>query len=77
MHVISYNVNSLSAVRPNQAHQYSLWNQHFPFVRLQNKGWRINYVRITENPKDRLKDAKILPDIKHSDHCPVYTEFKS
>ncbi len=71
MRVISYNVNGLHAVHPNEAHQYSWWSQRFPSVGLHNN------ICITENLKDRLKDAKILPDIKHNDHCPVYTEFKS
>jgi exodeoxyribonuclease-3 len=45
-------------------------------VRAQNKGWRIDYINVTENLKDRVKDAEIYPDIKHSDHCPVYVELE-
>jgi exodeoxyribonuclease-3 len=58
-----------------QPHQYSWWSQRFPGVRLNNKGWRIDYINITENLKSTVKDAAILPDIKHSDHCPVYVEL--
>ena len=33
------------------------------------------YINIAElYAKDNLKDAEILPGIKHSDHCPVYLE---
>lgn len=58
-----------------QPHQYSWWSQRFPGVRLNNKGWRIDYINVTENLKSAIKDASILPDIKHSDHCPVYVEL--
>jgi len=58
-----------------EPHRYSWWSQRFPSVRLQNKGWRIDYINVTNNLKPLLKDADIFPDIKHSDHCPVYLEI--
>jgi exodeoxyribonuclease-3 len=45
-------------------------------VRLNNKGWRIDYITVTEPLKKQLIDADIYPDIKHSDHCPIYLEIK-
>lgn len=59
-----------------EPHRYSWWSQRFPSVRLQNKGWRIDYISVTEALKANLKDAEIYPDVKHSDHCPVYLELK-
>ena len=59
-----------------EPHRYSWWSQRFPSVRLQNKGWRIDYINATEALKKDLKDANIFPDVKHSDHCPVYLEIK-
>lgn len=59
-----------------EPHRYSWWSQRFPSVRLQNKGWRIDYINVTEPLKKRLQDAEIFPDIKHSDHCPVYLDIK-
>lgn len=56
--------------------RYSWWSQRFPTVRLQNKGWRIDYITVTKPLKKKLKDAEIYCDIKHSDHCPVYVEIK-
>ncbi|MBS3916038.1 MAG: exodeoxyribonuclease III [Bacteroidetes bacterium] len=41
-------------------------------ARANNKGWRIDYISVTENLKDQLKAAKILMDAKHSDHCPMW-----
>ena len=57
-----------------EPHRYSWWSQRFPSVRLNNKGWRIDYISVTEPLKPFLKDAEIYPDVKHSDHCPVYLE---
>ena len=59
-----------------EPHRYSWWSQRFPSVRLQNKGWRIDYINVTDPLKKNLKDAEIYPDVKHSDHCPVYLEIK-
>ena len=59
-----------------EPHRYSWWSQRFPSVRLNNKGWRIDYFSVTTALKDQLVDADIYHDIKHSDHCPVYLEIK-
>ncbi len=59
----------------NEPHRYSWWSQRFPSVRLNNKGWRIDYINVTTSLKDKIVDAEIYPDIKHSDHCPVYLEL--
>ena len=59
-----------------EPHRYSWWSQRFPTVRLQNKGWRIDYIAITDSLKKNLKDADIFHEIKHSDHCPIYAEIK-
>src|SRR5580704_16244324 len=56
--------------------RYSWWSQRFPTVRLQNKGWRIDYINVTKDLQKNIVDAEIYPDIKHSDHCPVYLEIK-
>lgn len=58
-----------------EPHRYSWWSQRFPSVRLNNKGWRIDYISTTKEMQGRLKDAEIFPDVKHSDHCPVYAEI--
>lgn len=59
-----------------EPHRYSWWSQRFPSVRLNNKGWRIDYINVTEPLKKQLVDAEIFPDVKHSDHCPVYLDIK-
>lgn len=69
-------IDSFRQINPDAKGAYSWWSQRFPTVRLQNKGWRIDYICITDNLKAKLKDARIFPDVKHSDHCPVYAEIK-
>lgn len=60
-----------------EPHRYSWWSQRLPSVRLNNKGWRIDYISVTDALQDQLVDADIFPEIKHSDHCPVYLEIRS
>ena len=67
-------VDSFRKFHP-EPHRYSWWSQRFPSVRLQNKGWRIDYINVTEPLKKKLKNAEIYPDVKQSDHCPVYLEI--
>lgn len=56
--------------------QYSWWNVLRPATRLENKGWRIDYISVSGNLKESIRDVKIYPEIKHSDHCPVYLELE-
>ena len=59
----------------NEPHRYTWWSQINPAVRLNNKGWRIDYFTVTEPLRKQLTDADIYPDIRHSDHCPVFLEL--
>lgn len=68
-------IDSFRVFHP-EPHRYSWWSQRFPSVRLNNKGWRIDYINATDALKNNLLNAEIYPEIKHSDHCPVYLEIK-
>lgn len=58
-----------------EPHQYSWWSYRAG-SRGKNLGWRIDYNLSTQNLKDRLQRAVILPDAMHSDHCPVLLEIQ-
>lgn len=56
-----------------EPHNYTWWSFRAN-ARANNKGWRIDYCMATEPLKDKLKRAAIMPDAKHSDHCPILVE---
>lgn len=58
-----------------EPHQYSWWSYRAN-ARNNNKGWRIDYNMVSENLKNNIKSAYLLPDAKHSDHCPVGVELE-
>ncbi|MBL7764751.1 MAG: exodeoxyribonuclease III [Chitinophagaceae bacterium] len=57
-----------------EPHQYSWWSFRAN-ARNNNKGWRIDYINVSEPLKGNIKHAEILPHVKHSDHCPVMLEM--
>jgi exodeoxyribonuclease-3 len=59
-----------------EPHNYSWWSYRAN-ARANNKGWRIDYQMATENLKDSLIRATILPEAKHSDHCPILLELEN
>jgi len=58
----------------SKPYQYSWWSYR-QNSRAKNLGWRIDYNFISEKLKSRLKYAEILPNVMHSDHCPVMVEI--
>ncbi len=54
---------------------YSWWD-YKSRARERNVGWRIDYFFVSENLKERVKDAFILSEVYGSDHCPVGIIFE-
>lgn len=54
--------------------QYSWWTYRAN-ARNNNKGWRIDYISVSEALSDKLVASEQLTEVKHSDHCPVYLEI--
>jgi len=52
---------------------YSWWSYRAN-SRNNNKGWRIDYNMVSEPLKENIIRATILPEAKHSDHCPILVE---
>lgn len=55
-------------------HHYSWWSFRAN-SRARNKGWRIDYINVSRELNNCLRDAGILPHVIHSDHCPVFLEM--
>ncbi len=49
---------------------YSWWSYRAG-ARAKDKGWRIDYISITEDLKPLLTECRMDKEAKHSDHCPV------
>lgn len=58
----------------SEPHHYTWWSFRAG-ARSKNLGWRIDYQCATLPLKDRLTRAYILPEAKHSDHCPSVVEL--
>lgn len=54
--------------------EYSWWSYRFK-AREKNAGWRIDYFLVSDESKDKIKEAKIHTDVFGSDHCPVSLEI--
>lgn len=55
-------------------HHYTWWSYRAG-SRSKNLGWRIDYHMVTNELQDKLKSSVILPDVIHSDHCPIVLEL--
>lgn len=57
-----------------QPHNYTWWSYRMN-ARERNLGWRIDYNMVSQSLEKNIKRALILPQAKHSDHCPVVLEI--
>lgn len=56
-------------------HHYTWWSYRFN-SRDKNLGWRIDYLLASKALEGKLTRAAILPEAKHSDHCPSLVEVE-
>lgn len=59
-----------------EPHNYTWWSYRAN-ARNNNKGWRIDYHMVSAALENQLVGSCILPEAKHSDHCPVSLEIRS
>lgn len=55
--------------------KYTWWSYRFN-ARMNNAGWRIDYVIVSERIIDKVQNGFILNEILGSDHCPVGIEIE-
>ena len=63
-------VDTFRYLYPDKTDAYSWWS-YMGKAREKNIGWRIDYFIVSENIKDKIKDAIIYSEVMGSDHCPV------
>lgn len=66
-------IDSFRLLNP-EPHQYSWWSYRAN-ARANNKGWRIDYALVSTPLEAQIERSYILPEAKHSDHCPVGLEL--
>ncbi|KAF9269129.1 DNase I-like protein [Marasmius fiardii PR-910] len=67
-------VDIVRKFHPERKGMYTCWNTKIS-ARDSNYGTRIDYILITPNLVPWIKAADIQPQIKGSDHCPVYIDL--
>ncbi|WP_185874019.1 exodeoxyribonuclease III [Blattabacterium cuenoti] len=54
---------------------YSWWNYRYN-AKINNHGWRIDYVMVSKSLKNKMIKAYLLPKVGYSDHCPMVLEIE-
>jgi exodeoxyribonuclease-3 len=68
-------IDTLRHIKGDIEGAYSWWSYRAN-ARANNVGWRIDYFYVSDDLKDNIKDAYILPDVLGSDHCPIALEIE-
>lgn len=63
-------VDTFRAKYPDAKERYSWWSYR-ELARVGNRGWRIDYICVSENLAAAVQDAEIMDHQEGSDHCPV------
>jgi exodeoxyribonuclease-3 len=68
-------IDSFRLINPDP-HQYSWWSFRAN-ARNNNKGWRIDYINVSETMHKSIHEVALYPEARHSDHCPVKLVLKT
>lgn len=63
-------IDTYRYIHGDKKNSYTWWSYRSN-GKAKNEGWRIDYILISEDLQNNLKDAFILENIKGSDHCPI------
>jgi len=67
-------VDTYRYFNPNIPFKFSWWSYR-EFARISNRGWRIDFICVTQSILPYLKSADIHEKVSGSDHCPVSIEL--
>lgn len=68
-------IDSYRYICGNKNNSYTWWSYRSK-GREKNEGWRIDYILVSNDLKDKIIDAFILNEVFGSDHCPIGIEIK-
>ena len=68
-------VDTFRHLHPGQKDQYSWWSFR-QASRARNKGWRIDYICVSESLEKKIRAAEIHPAVMGSDHCPISLDIE-
>ena len=66
--------DSFRYLYPEKENAYTWWS-YMMKAREKNVGWRIDYFIVSDDIKDKIKEASIYSDVLGSDHCPIGLEL--
>lgn len=64
-------IDTFRAINGDVRDEYTWWSFRAN-ARANNKGWRIDYISISNGLESKLIGASIRQEAMHSDHCPSY-----
>jgi exodeoxyribonuclease III len=67
-------IDTFRYFHPGEKDRYSWWSYR-EMARPANRGWRIDFICVSENLKEYLISADILDQQEGSDHCPVVLQL--
>ena len=67
-------IDTYRHIHGEKENSYTWWSYRSN-GKAKNEGWRIDYILISEDLRNNLKDAFILNYINGSDHCPIGIEL--
>lgn len=68
-------IDTYRYIHGEKRNSYTWWSYRSN-GKLKNEGWRIDYIFVSSDLKNKISNAFILDDIKGSDHCPIGIELK-
>ncbi len=68
-------IDTFRYFNPTMKQKFSWWS-YKEFARVNNRGWRIDYISVSKGLEKYLVSADIWDRVEGSDHCPVVLDLK-